>query len=291
MDVALLLGLVEDLHGLVVGDVVAHAGLAAVVGKVAHADAPVLLDVAGALAPDALLLAAGADAHADVTLVLLQPVADVFHVHGLTVGGDGLLHGDDVHADAGAAGGHQMGDAGQGQVGHALKEVGHLGGHRRDLRPHDHDLGAAGHEHVQYPALLVVGVLAVQILKVPLHQAGLAQGLQHRGQVLVVIAAQLFELGEGLGLALAHLQRQVQAVVGYLFAVPPLGVLHAAVDAPVFGGVGGHLLQAQQDLLAVRDDLAQLEDLFVAGHLRHISFLPFLPASWPRPADLYTISL
>ena len=180
----------------------------------------------------------------------------MLHGQGLAVGGDGLLHGDDVHADAGAAGRHHLGDARQGQVGHALEEVGHLGGDGGDLGAHVHDLGAAGHEHIQHPALLVVGVLAVQVLKVPLDEAGLAQGLQHQLQPVVLPAGQGLELGEGLGLALAHLQCQIQAVVGHGLAVAALGVLEAAVDAPILGGLGGHLLQAQENLLAVGDDLA-----------------------------------
>ena len=244
----------------------AHAGLAAVVGKVADADAPVLLDIAGALAADALLLAAGADAYADLALVLLEPVGKMLDGQGLAVGGDGLLHGDDVHADAAAAGRHHLRDARQGQIGHALKKVRYLRRDRRDLRTHDHNLGAAGNEHIQHPALFVVGILAVQILKVPLDQAGLAQGLQRDLQTGIVITAELFQLLKGLGLALAHQQGNVQAVVRHGLAVAPLGILQSAVDAPVLRRFGRHLLQTEEDLLAVGDDLPQLKDLLVSRH-------------------------
>ena len=267
VDVAALLRLLQDLHGLFVGDVMAHPGLAAVVGKVADADAPVRFDIAGTLSADALLLAAGADAHADMPLILLEPVRQVLDVHGLALGRDGLLHRDDVHADARAAGRHKLCDAGQRQIRHALKEVRHLRRDRRDLRPHDHDLRAAGNEHIQHPALLVVRVFAVQVLEMPFHQARLTQRLQNRFQVRVVLdAAQRLDLRKCLGLALSELQRNVQAVVRHFFPVAPLGILQAAVDAPVFRRLGRDLLKAQQDFLPVRDDLSQFCDFFVSCH-------------------------
>ena len=129
MDIALVLGLLEYLHGLFIGDVAAVVGLAAVVGKVADANAPFALDVAGALSADTLLLAAGADGHADVALIFLEPVAEVFDRQGLALGQDGLLDGDDVHTDTRAAGRHQLGDAGERQISHALEEIGSLGVH------------------------------------------------------------------------------------------------------------------------------------------------------------------
>ena len=168
VDIAAVLGLLEYLHGLFIGDVVALAGLTAVVGEVADADAPLGLDVAGALVADALLLAAAAHGHADVALVLLQPVGEALDVQRLAVGGDGLFNGDDVHADAGAAGGRHLGHAREGQEGHALKEVRDDGLLVAHVGVDDHELGAAGDEHVQHPALLVVGVLAVEILPVVL---------------------------------------------------------------------------------------------------------------------------
>ena len=119
----------------------------------------------------------------------------------------------------------------------------------------------------------MVRVLAVQVFKVPLHEAHLAKRLQHRFKVAVVLnAAEGLELGEGLGLALSHFQRKVKAVVRDLFSVAPLGVLKAAVDAPVFRGFGGHLLKTEKDLLSVGDDFTELEYFFVSGHRRYLSF-------------------
>ena len=103
--------------------------LAAVVGKITDADAPLALNVAGALAADALLLAAGAHGHADVALVLLQPMGQVLDRQRLALGRDGLFDRNDVHTDAGASGRHHLGDARQRQIRHALEEV-------RRLREH-----------------------------------------------------------------------------------------------------------------------------------------------------------
>ena len=129
VDIAAVLGLLENLHGLLIGDVAAVVRLTAVVGEVTDADAPLAFHVAGALAADALLLAAGAHGHADVTLVLLQPVGQVLDRQRLALGRDGLFDRDDVHADAGASGRHHLGDARQRQIRHALEEV-------RRLREH-----------------------------------------------------------------------------------------------------------------------------------------------------------
>ena len=266
VDVAALFRLLQDVDRFVVGDVVTHAGLAAIIGEIAYADAPVLFDVAGALAADALLLAAAADAHADLAFVLLEPVGQVFDIERFALGRDGFFHGDDVHADARSAGRHHMGDAGQGQIGHAFEEVRHLRGVRGDLRTHRHDLGAAGHEHVEHPAHLMIRVLAVQIFLVEFHKAGLAQRFQGYFQSLVVIAGQFLQLGERLGFALAHQQRGIEAVRLDVFAVTAHDVLQAAVDAPVFRRLRRDLLQTEQNFLAVGDDLSELGDLLIARH-------------------------
>ena len=168
VDIAAVLGLLEDLHSLFIGDIAAVVRLAAVVGKVADADAPLAFHVAGALAADALLLAAGAHGHTDVALVLLQPVGQVLDRQRLALGRNGLFDRNDVHADAGASGRHHLVDARQRQIRHALEEVCRLREHIRLLGVDHHDLGAAGNEHIQHPALLVVRVLAVEVLPMEL---------------------------------------------------------------------------------------------------------------------------
>ena len=265
VDVALLFRLLKDLHRFVVGDIVAHAGLAAVVGEIAYTDAPVLFDVAGALAADALLLAAAADADADLPVVFLQPVGQMFDVQGLAVRGDRFFHRDNVHADAGAARGHEMGDPGQGQVSHAFKEVRDLRRFGGDLGTHHHDLGAAGHEHIQHPAGLVVRILAVQVLLVEFHKTGLAQRFQGYFQPFVIVTGKLLHLGERLGFTLAHQQRGIEAIFLHRLSITAGDVLQTAVDTPIFGRIGRDLLQTEERFLAVGDDLAEFRDLLVAS--------------------------
>ena len=272
MDIALVLGLLEYLHGLFIGDVAAVVGLAAVVGKVADANAPFALDVAGALAADTLLLAAGADGHADVALILLEPVAEVFDRQGLALGRDGLLDGDDVHTDTRAAGRHQLGDAGERQISHALEEIGSLGVHVGLLVVYHHDLRAAWDEHVQHPALLVVRVLAVKVFPVELDEPALADGLHCLLKIgSVELRVLLRELLDGQRHALLHRKADVEDIVGHLLVVLVGGVFQRGVYAQIFRGVGGDLVFAEQYGRPVNDLFAEFCDLFV---LRHGIFKP-----------------
>ena len=72
--ISLLLSCLEYLESFFISDVVAHAGIFAVVSKVAETHAPVLLDVSGTFASLLLLLTAGADAQTDLAFILLEPV-------------------------------------------------------------------------------------------------------------------------------------------------------------------------------------------------------------------------
>ena len=166
VDVALALRPLDDLHGLLPGDVVGVlAGLHQELRDVAHADAHVALDVAHALAPDALGLAAGAD-HGAEGVVLLKPVGEMLHADALAGRVDGLLHGDHVHADAGPAGGHQLGRHFEGLLGGQVEHGGHLGmlvGQRLML----HHVFAGAHHPLGDAVLDVL----VRIVPVLLHDA------------------------------------------------------------------------------------------------------------------------
>ena len=74
VDIALFLGAAEDVHHLLVcSGIAVLAGLVAVSCTVANGNAPVVGDLAGALAAHALGAAAGADADR-IVVVFLQPV-------------------------------------------------------------------------------------------------------------------------------------------------------------------------------------------------------------------------
>ena len=242
-------------------------GLAAVVGKIADADAPFALNVAGAFAADALLLAAGADGHADVTLIFLEPVAEVLDGQRLALGGDGLLNRDDMHADACASGRHHFGDAGQRQISHALEEVSRLGVHVGLLGVYHHNLGAAGDEHVQHPALFMVGVLTVEVFPVELDKAALADSLHSFLKICSVeLRVLLRQLLDGQRHTLLHRKADVKNVVGHLLVVLISGVLQRGVDAQIFRGLRGDLVLAEQHGRPVGYLFAELCDFFVLRH-------------------------
>ena len=83
MDKAVVLGHLKDMHGLVIGDIVALAGLAAVVGKIPDADAPALLVIGAAVAQVGAAGAAGALPDADMPLILLEPVGQMLDIERL----------------------------------------------------------------------------------------------------------------------------------------------------------------------------------------------------------------
>ena len=148
MDEAVLLALTEDVQRLFAGDVAAAlACLHHVIRHVAHGDAPTLGVVGAAFIEGEAGLTAGAGGGGVLAVILIQPVGDVLKVNGGILRLDGLLHGDDMHTDARAAGRHHGGDLLQGQAGHTLEEAAHLGVLLQDSVVHVGELGAAGDEH------------------------------------------------------------------------------------------------------------------------------------------------
>ena len=230
----------SQLHRPKIGDRTALAGLDQVVGEVAQADAAVVLDLAGALAVEAAGVAAGAVADGELAVVLVEPVGDMLD-------GDGLVHGQDVHADAVAAGRDQMGLALQRQEGHLVEGVGKLG-ILLDL-PEDHvgHLGDAGDEELDIPLLLVLGVLPVVLDDALLGRVG-----QKLDDALLGLAGELGDLRGGLGLAQAHLQHDfgnlitgAGAVQNDVFGI----VLCQPFEAEfVRQAVGDHFAKVKQNL-------------------------------------------
>ena len=161
VDIAVVLGALENLHRLIIGDAAALAGLETVVTKLTDGNTQLVLQLAAALSLNAHRIAAGAVTDTDVPLILLQPVGDVLDIDRLVRGRDGLLDRDDVHADAGASGRHHAGDLRQRQESHALKKLCDLRMLLDLLEIHVHQLCSAGHEDRQRPLLVVVGVLPV----------------------------------------------------------------------------------------------------------------------------------
>ena len=196
---AVVLGLLQDLHYFVVGDIVALVGLHQIIRHVAHADAPVVRVVAAALAHGRAGHPAGTGPRRILALVLFQPVGDMLNVQRLVLGLDGFFHGDNVHADACTARRHHGGDMLQRQKSHPLKERRHFRVFGDLLLIHVKKLSAAGHKHRQY-----VLFLPARVLPVILQQAHAGHFVQKRFQFFGSFAGGLYDLRQGHRLAHLH---------------------------------------------------------------------------------------
>ena len=209
VDIAVVLGALEDLHRLIIGDLAALAGLETVVTKLTDGDAHLILQLTAALPLNAHGIAAGAIADAEVVLILLQPVGDVLDIDRLVRGRDGLLDRDDVHADAGASGRHHAGDLRQRQKRHALEKLSDLRMPLDLLQVHVHQLRRTGHEDRQRPLLVMVGVLPV-VLEQADH-GHLVKQLLHVDGILAYLLADLGRCGRDTDL---HRERKLRHLVG-----------------------------------------------------------------------------
>ena len=165
----------------------------------------------------------------------------MLNVQGLTLLGDGLFHGDHVEAQARAAGRHHVGDGGQGQIRHLIGELTHLGMSGLQLLVEHQVLRAAHNEHGDNILLV-----AIRIVPVILHNAGLGQLVQQRLNSGLVPFQLLCQLRRGVGLAHLHFQHQLGHLVG------ENGVQH-----PVFRAALVHFGLPQLDIHAVGDVLCQ----------------------------------
>ena len=240
VDIALILGALEDLHGLIIGDEPAVLlGLNAVKCNVADGDAPQILNVARAFAAHALGAAAGADADCEF-VILLQPVGQMLNADGLGAGGNGLLDRDNVHADARAAEGDHGRDFLEGESGHGVKEVAHLGVLVNDFLAHIEELRRAGNEERQYVLLDVRVVLPVPLDKAD--DAHLMELLFERVQIRP--AGGLGNILKRHGGALLHAQGDADHIVIKHLGKPPVfrAALVQLFKAELIGDAVGHFL-------------------------------------------------
>ena len=293
---AVVFRLLEDGHGFVVGDVVAAAGLPEVVRHVAHADTPVPVVVCAAFVQLFTAVPAAADTYAQVSLILFEPVGDVFDIDRLVLHGNGFFYGNYVHANSGAAHGHHGGDFLQREEGHALEEHGKLWMLVHELHVHVGVFCAAGHEH-RYPVNAVLALkrgagvralaIGVMVSVIVLQHAKIRQFVQQGIEVcfrrgIMLLAVEFMELVPGP--VLAHFERiagkHVQEQVQRGFAGDGIHlVLEDTGQAPVLRCLRGHFDFAGN---AVRDVADQLNELGIGvfvtkvlgdklfGHLRHI---------------------
>ena len=99
MHETVVFSLLENGHGLIVGNVMAAAGFAEVVCHVTDADAPVAVIVGTAFFQFLAAVTAAADAYSKMAFILFEPVGDMLDVDGLILHGNGLFYRNDMHAD------------------------------------------------------------------------------------------------------------------------------------------------------------------------------------------------
>ena len=165
VDVAVVLRALQDFHRLFIGNGTAHVVFFTVFRKLADRDAQLILQLAAAVAGNAHGVAAGAVAHAELSLILLQPVREMLNVHRLVLRGNGFLDRNDVHTDARASGGHHRGDLRQRHKCHIVKELRDFRVLLRLLDVHVHELCTAGNKDGQNILLLMVCILPVVLQK------------------------------------------------------------------------------------------------------------------------------
>ena len=209
-----------------------------------------------------------------MTVVLIEPVRNMLDVHGLVLGGDGFFDGQDVHADAVAAGRDQMGLAFEGQKGHLVESIRQFG-ILFDL-PEDHvrHLGDAGNEKLDVPLLLVLLVFPV-VLDDAVH-GGVGQQFD---DALFGFAGELGDLCGGFGLAQAHFEHDFGDLV--------IGA--GTVQDRVFRIVLRQTLEAEFVGDAVRDHFAEIKQN-LSCHMDLLSKL-YLPSLEYRCAFQYMLIL
>ena len=144
-------------HGLVVGDIVPTTGFGQIVGHVAHPNAPVAIIVCTALIQHLAAIAAGADAHAKMAFITLQPIGNMLNVNALILHSDGFLHGNDMHSDARTTHGHHGRNLLQREKGHALEEHGQLGMTVHKVGVHIRVFGRTRYKH-RHPINAVLAI-------------------------------------------------------------------------------------------------------------------------------------
>ena len=238
---AVVLGLAQDVVDLLARHIVAAVGLDHVVGHIAHGNAPVARIVGAALAHHATARAAAAGARGILAVVFIEPVLDMLNRHRGARGVDGLLDGNDMHADAGASGRHHRRSTGQRTLGRLLKELGIDRMLLELAHAHVEELGRTRHQHGQHPLLGALGIFPVV-----LEQTRVAHVVEHLLDIGFGHAGELDHLGQRIGTAHLHLAEHFGLLVGCGLGKRP--VLVAQQLVAVQQAVGAMLAQFDDSL-------------------------------------------
>ena len=246
MNVTVVFGSLADFEHFFLGNGTALAGFYQVSGKVTKTDAAVILDLTGALAIKTTGIAAGTVSDGELSVILVQPVGNVFDGDRLVYGIYCLLHGNDMHANPVAAGGDQVGFPLQREEGHLIEALGEFGIFFNLIQNHVCHLGNAGDKQLHIPLLLVPGILPVIF-----HDAMIGGIGQKLHDARFRLAGELRDLRGSLRLTKAHLQHDFRdlvigtcAVENDIFRV----FFGQPLNAELVGkAVGNHFTEIKQD--------------------------------------------
>ena len=246
VDKAVALRPFQDFQGFFIADVAAHASVDTVLRHVADAHTEFAVDLAGAFPAHGLLLAAGTLAHR-IFVILIEPVGNVFHAGGEVLMLDGLFHGNDVHAYAGASRRNHGSDVFQGHLSHQIEEGGQLRMLSCQLIIHHHKFRGTRYEDGHIVLLVMVFILPVHF-----DHADPDQMVHHLFGVLVRHLVDFSQLFNIIGLAgLLEAQKEFGLFLGQYF-----------VQHPVLRIIGIHGTGIL-DQIPVRDHGPQLQDQFL----------------------------
>ncbi len=124
MNEAIVFGFLQNLEGFFLVDAAGFASLNGIVSHIAELDAPVIGIIRASFAQMGTRITAGAKSGAQMAIVFLKPIGDVFQINGLIAGIDFFFDWDDVHTDAISSRRNHLGDTSERNESHTLKERG-----------------------------------------------------------------------------------------------------------------------------------------------------------------------
>ena len=184
----------------------------------------------------------------------------MFNAERLGLGGDGFLHGDNVHTHACATGRDHLGQTLQGETGHTLEEIADLRVLRHNLVVHVEQLRRTGDKEGKDIALVFTGVLLT--LPAVFQQTDGGHLLEQFLQMLLILAGTLHKLPKGGGRALLHGEGDLYHLVGEDVCHAPefRAVLRHGLQAELIGDPVGHLFAELEKILFVRNHSFSLQD-------------------------------
>ena len=96
----MILGFLQNIHCLIIADIMATVGFHQILGHVSYADTPIAIIVSTALFKFLAAVSARADTHGKVAFIAFEPIRDMLDIGGFVHHADGFLNRNHMHAYA-----------------------------------------------------------------------------------------------------------------------------------------------------------------------------------------------